>query len=434
MENELNPNSKVVAVSSEDEHINFVKNAATYLNDKKGKNLTFEPLKAEKIEVEPGVKFSATEMRKAISEDDFDTFKAFMPEELSEKDAKEVFAILGGNKDELEEVSLAGSVGGYAGPVGTVKRKKRNNRTIYNMRENLNHEESILKDYLVERYVEKFTNLLSEATDSATATGMTYVTDAFNTTRANFEKRYNGLGEQDQRTSFLVNFLNKMVHGFIQQDIGEGIAPVMPFDELIDKGIITLDIGQSGAQFAQSALEEQEVTLDITDEEEGLDLVPDEEGEAQAKKEQEDAEKMKAGKVSPDVTDEPLPGTNETGNRAASSYYNLDSKNVFRFYNLIGPEDIDDREQFVEFYFKNIVALAAGIERSKTGSELPEPLNSMFNKLSGSGDVVKEPELEDQVAPAQPEGEMTLEEAVTEDDISTIIKQSVIKTFRDLQF
>tara|TARA_S200002703_G_scaffold155157_2_gene158956 strand:+ start:1082 stop:4852 length:3771 start_codon:yes stop_codon:yes gene_type:complete len=426
--------AKIVLVSPFQKYADYVAGAVKYLNKKFKADLVADPIIVGLIEKEPGVKFSATDMRNSIKDGNFETFATFMPEELSGKDAKEVFAILGGNKDELEETSLAGAVVGHAGPRGPVKRKKRNKRTIYNMRENLNHEESILKQYLVERYVEKFTNLLSEATDSATATGMTYVTDAFNTTRANFEKRYNGLGEQDQRTSFLVNFLNKMVHGFIQQDIGEGIAPVMPFDELVEKGIITLDIGQSGAQFAQSALEEQEVTLGITDEEEELDLVPDEEGEAQAEKEQEDAEKMKAGKVSPDVTDEPLPGTNETGNRAASSYYNLDSKNIFRFYNLIGPEDIDDREQFVEFYFKNIVALAAGIERSKTGGELPEPLNSMFNKLSGSGDVVKEPELEDEVAPAQPEGEMTLEEAVTEDDISTIIKQSVIKTFRDLQF
>ena len=426
--------AKIVLVSPFQRYADIVAGAVKYLNKKFKADLVADPIIVDLIEKESGVKFSATDMRNSIKDGDFETFATFMPEELSEKDAKEVFAILGGNKDELEEISLAGAVVGYAGPRGPVKRKKRNKRTIYNMRENLNHEESILKQYLVERYVEKFTNLLSEATDSATATGMTYVTDAFNTTRANFEKRYNGLGEQDQRTSFLVNFLNKMVHGFIQQDVGEGITPVMPFDELVEKGIITLDIGQSGAQFAQSALEEQEVTLGITDEEEELDLVPDEEGEAQAEKEQEDADKMKAGKVSPDVTDEPLPGTNETGNRAASSYYNLDSKNIFRFYNLIGPEDIDDREQFVEFYFKNIVALAAGIERSKTGGELPEPLNSMFNKLSGSGDVVKEPELEDEEVTAGPEGELTLEEAVTEDDISTIIKQSVIKTFRDLQF
>ena len=99
MENELDPNSKVVAVSSEDEHINFVKNAAEYLNDKRGKHLTFEPLKAGKIEVNPGVKFSATQMRKAISEGDFDTFKEFMPEKLSEEDSREIFSLLGGKQE-----------------------------------------------------------------------------------------------------------------------------------------------------------------------------------------------------------------------------------------------------------------------------------------------------------------------------------------------
>ena len=103
MENELDPNSKIVAVSSEDTHIDFVKSAVNYLNDKKGKNLTFEPLKADKIEVEPGVKFSATEMRRSINEDDFEAFKAFMPEKLSDENSRDVFKLLGGNSNELNE-------------------------------------------------------------------------------------------------------------------------------------------------------------------------------------------------------------------------------------------------------------------------------------------------------------------------------------------
>ena len=365
-------------------------------------------------------------------EEKLNIFETLVSDKLTNKfDEKELNSLA-----QLEEMSMSGgAVGGYSMPAG--KRNKRKKRTIYTMKKKLNLEENILKDYLVEKYLDQFKSLLSEQIDDSTVTGMTYVTDAFNTTRANFEKRYSGLGEQDQRTSFLVNFLNKMVHGFIQQDVGEAIAPVMPFDELIEKGIITLDIGRSGAEYAQTALEEkevneQEVSLDIEEEPEGL--VADEEGEIEFEKEKEDEEKMKAGKVSPDVTDEPLPGTNETGNRAASSYYNLDSKNVYRFYNLIGPEDIDDREQFVEFYFKNIVALAAGIERSKTGGDLPEPLNSMFNKLSGTGDVVREPELEEPETKASPMEEPLMEEKpLSEGDISNIIKQSVIKAFRGLQ-
>jgi len=99
MENELDPNSKVVAVSPFDEHINFVEKAAEYLNDKKGKQITFEPLKIDLIGADSGKKLSATYMRKAISEGNFEAFKEFMPEKLSEEDSREIFTLLGGNKE-----------------------------------------------------------------------------------------------------------------------------------------------------------------------------------------------------------------------------------------------------------------------------------------------------------------------------------------------
>jgi hypothetical protein len=55
------------------------------------------------LKVEPGVKFSATEMRRAISEDDFEAFKAFMPEKLSDDDVKSMFNLLGGSLEEINE-------------------------------------------------------------------------------------------------------------------------------------------------------------------------------------------------------------------------------------------------------------------------------------------------------------------------------------------
>jgi hypothetical protein len=82
-----------------------------YLNDNKGKDFKFEPLKAGKIEVEPGVKFSATQMRKAISEGDFDTFKTFMPEKLSDDETKEIFKLLGGGIDEAAAMAGGAVVG-----------------------------------------------------------------------------------------------------------------------------------------------------------------------------------------------------------------------------------------------------------------------------------------------------------------------------------
>ena len=111
---------------------------------------------------------------------------------------------------------------------------------------------------------------------------------------------------------------------------------------------------------------------------------------------------------------------------------------MFRFYRLIGPDDTEDRAQFIEFYFKNIIALAAGIERGKSGN-LPEPLNSMFNKLSSGSDVVKEPQLEEpagaapEAAPTPVPAEAPTAAPLGEAQISNIIKNSVISTFKRLQ-
>jgi len=98
MENELDPNSKVVVVSPFDQHINFVKKAVEYLNNKKGKRLTFEPLKIDLVG-STGQKLSATDMRKALSKGNFEAFKEFIPEKLSDDDAKEVFELLGGKQE-----------------------------------------------------------------------------------------------------------------------------------------------------------------------------------------------------------------------------------------------------------------------------------------------------------------------------------------------
>jgi nicotinamide mononucleotide adenylyltransferase len=468
------PNETVVLLTSEadasrypqsvlDKAVSMNKNASTI----KAKSLVLPACRDEGCSTTE--KVSATTIRNVIdafpnvSVEDVKKATSLMPDEMSMADKLSIFELLIGepltnkfskeeisNLKSLEEASVAGSVAGYAGGIG----KKEEERTIYNMKETLSLEENILKDYLVERYVDKFKSLLKEV-DSATATGMTYVTDAFSTTKSNFEKRFGGLGEQDQRISFLVNFLNKMVHGFIQQDVGEGIPPVMPFDELVEKGILTFDISKSAQEFAQSALEEGELNEQEGDEPtapEGEEtnaeepaapeaeggeiegLVPDEESDSEAAKEKEQQDKMKAGQISPEVTEEPLPNTNETGNRAALAYYKLDSKNIFRFYNLIGPEDTADREQFIEFYFKNVIALAAGIERSKSGN-LPEPLNTMFNKLSTGSDVVKAPTLEEPVAaPAAAPVEAPAPAPLAEGDFSRIIKNSVIDTFKRLQY
>jgi len=59
----------------------------------------------------------------------------------------------------------------------------------------------------------------------------------------------------------------------------------------------------------------------------------------------------------------------------------------------------------------------------------------MFSKLSTGSDVVKEPELEQPAAPAPAEAPAPAPAApLQEGDISRIIKNSVVDTFKRLQF
>jgi len=95
--------AKIVLVSPFQNYADIIARAVDYLNKKFNANLVADPIIVDLIEKEPGIKFSATDMRNSIKDGDFETFATFMPEELSEKDAKEVFAILGGNLKEVNE-------------------------------------------------------------------------------------------------------------------------------------------------------------------------------------------------------------------------------------------------------------------------------------------------------------------------------------------
>jgi hypothetical protein len=422
---------------------------------------------------ETAEKISATTIRNIVDKypnvtlQDIKEATNLMPETLSQEQKLEIFDLLVDDKvsnkfskeelDSIGQLEEASGVGGIAGYAGSVSKQKRNKeeRTIYNMNKKLSLEESILKDYLVERYTSKFKKILKEASEPST--GMSYVTDAFKGTRKMFEERYTGLGQQDQRTSFFVNFINKMVHAFIQQDISEQIKPVMPFSELEQKGILTPEVSQSGQQFAKTALEENE--LKEQDIKIGVDtkgkkgkeeappvetdpegIIPPEDPDAvDAEKEADKTEKVKAGQASPDVTMEPIPNTNETGNRAAADYYKVNSKNILAKYSLIGPDDIEDREKFIEYYFKNVIALAAGLEQNISG-KLPEPLFSMNQRLTSGTDIVNPPKIEEPEetpAPAPEEAPVPTttpaEAPLAESQISNLIRNSVINTFKRLQ-
>jgi len=82
--------------------------------DEEGRLSTFA---ADTSTTEGGVNLSATDFRNAVKENDFETFKLFLPEFYNDNEqrAGELFALLGG---QLNELSGVGAVGGYSLPLG----------------------------------------------------------------------------------------------------------------------------------------------------------------------------------------------------------------------------------------------------------------------------------------------------------------------------
>ena len=354
MENDIeniNPNSKIVAVSSEDEHINFVKNAATYLNNKEEnpKNFTFEPLKAEKIEVEPGVKFSATEMRKAISEGDFDTFKAFMPEKLTDDDAKEVFEMLGGGLDEASAMGAGAVAGGgnaFIPPFG-LRRRKKNKQTIYmeQLRYVIEHlvkqeREQMLNE---EKQLRELIRQIIRENDTPTkSTGLNKLVQALKIILPTVESGYKSLTtDKEQRDSFKQHYLKALIDTLSPQD-----------------AIRAASGGEASAMLGGSALEEQEeIEVNVTDEADPADLSADIEDTESA----DDVQiKRDAGVTLKDIegkkTDIPLPqipGLDETGRDESVDVYKKTVDAVTRNYRTLHNER--DREEFKEYLITNLL-------------------------------------------------------------------------------
>ena len=349
MENELSPNSKVVAVSSEDEHINFVKNAAAYLNDNKEKNFIFEPLKVNTIDTESGVKFSATQMRKAISKGDFNTFKAFIPEKLSDDEIKELFKILGGSMD---EASVAGGPSpGVSGapqrlPFGS--RKKQVEQTIYKeqLREVIKY--LIIKERRQmlneEKKLRKIIRSIIKENDTPTkSTGLNKLIQALKIILPTVESGYKDLTtDKEQRESFKQHYLKAIIDTLSPQD-----------------AIRSASGGEASAILGGSALEEQEddtIKVDVEDEV-PLDLsaeIDDEENDLDSQIKKDDGVTLKD--IEGEKTDIPIPqipGLDETGRDESVGVYKRTVDAITRNYRTLHNER--DRTQFKEYLVTNLL-------------------------------------------------------------------------------
>jgi len=108
------------AVASEADPTNAV--AVVNYAGSKRPDLNVQPIIIPVEEMEGFPKMSATQMRRAIQENDFETFKLFLPVSYNDDDdaAYELFAILGGN---LQEISSMGGGSVQGAMIGTGSKK-----------------------------------------------------------------------------------------------------------------------------------------------------------------------------------------------------------------------------------------------------------------------------------------------------------------------
>ena len=469
---EIDSKSKVVAVSPFDDHINFVEKSVDYLNENENKKFDFEALKVPLLE-DPdspettpedaseeddpeNTKLSAGNMRKAIAYNKFEDFKRFMPDFIFEEEAKKIFAMLGGQvapaeeaeeqpeepQEEIEEMSMVsgGGIAGYAGGIGTKrkrkrKRKRRMEETNYiKMKETLTHEEDILKEYLVEKYITKLRPLMEQdMSDPKFRLGVNLTSRAFNDIKKNYLEPFAELLVTDEeKMSYMVHILAKLGHVFIQHDINRGIKDIALDQEfaqkLVSRGILTPEIAHEAGAAAVAALEER----DVREAEEKVSL---EIGDENIVTEPEEKETKEAPI---EVPEEPLPGMNQTGGNFSNDALTKIKVQLMDDYNLIGAEEGNKvaRQAFIEYSYKNLIAVTAA---QYAGRTMPEPLNSMYAAIKNTGDIVREPVPEGTPAEAPaPEAAAVPEEApaapLAESDIGDVIKQSIIKTFRELNF
>ena len=344
-------------------------------------------------------------------------------------------------QEAMEEMSGVGAIAGFAGGIGTKrkrkrKRKRRMEETNYiKMKETLTHEEDILKEYLVEKYITKLRPLMEQdMSDPKFRLGVNLTSRAFNDIKKNYLEPFAELLVTDEeKMSYMIHILAKLGHVFIQHDINRGIKDIALDQEftqkLVSKGILTPEIAHEAGAAVEAALEERDtkeaeerVSLEIGDE--NIVTEPEE----------------KETKEAPiEVPEETLPGMDQTGGNFSNDALTKIKVQLMDDYNLIGAEEGNKvaRQAFIEYSYKNLIAVTAA---QYAGTAMPEPLNSMYAAIKQTSDIVREPEVSEEVPAEVPEmaadaGAAEEEPiALEESDIQNIIKQSIIKTFRELNF
>jgi len=347
-------------------------------------------------------------------------------------------------KTDVEEASGAGAAGGYAG--GVRAWENRMNETTYNMQKSkLTIEEEVLKQYLVERFIKRYKNnkFLKEDTSKVEnlPTGVAYMEKGLDRILKNiYDQHYTNLQLPEEKESFIAHFIEYITHAFAQIDnllawkreAGETPAEAdVASEEAADADIeagneAALDEPVEGLEEAEEeGGDEEEITLDIT--------AAKEDDAAAAS-----AEDILKGKAIPEIPTEvpaELASMNAQGaHEAAVAYKNQGGQLLTSYKNIVDPnassptyeKELAQAEKYRKMFKDSFLTnFKLWVDRWKiqTGATAQERTTPAYEKIVQQRDATVSP-------PAAAAAPPPLEEA----QIADIIKQSVIKTFRKLDY
>jgi len=96
----------VVSSTADKGHGSALQTVIEKIATKTGKKFTTNLMSLETLDTKEGKKLSATNMRNALANEDYETFKLFLPEDLDEQEVKEIYNILSQDNNKLEESIL----------------------------------------------------------------------------------------------------------------------------------------------------------------------------------------------------------------------------------------------------------------------------------------------------------------------------------------
>ena len=233
---------KVISSKADENYGKAFDSIINKFSDVSGKKFKTQTLALDTEDIREGEKISATDMRKAANDNDFDKFKTYLADDLPEEQAKAVFDIV---REAMEESTMAaGAVAGSSG--GAFMKRKPNEESIYTEqlrkivrsiimeeKENMLNEEKQLRNFIRQ--------ILTEDDAPTKSTGINKLIDVLKIILPTVESSYKTLTTSaEQRESFKQHYVKSIIDTLAPQDAIRDAAG-----------------GESPSMLGGSALEEQ---------------------------------------------------------------------------------------------------------------------------------------------------------------------------------